>query len=328
MYRYLLATGGAMLLAAAASNAQPMRASIVGNGDPNSGRCTVQVVVDGAATIEINGTNANLRDVSGSAPQWRRFECTGPMPANAANLRFRPLEGRGRQQLIRDPRNGGSAVVRVEDPEAGADSYSFELTWSGGGPQYSGQQYGRPEYRDQQQYGPGPAMAGGRWTQDQAVRACREDVRGRAAERYGSNIRFGDMRMEDNPDRRDWVVGSFTTPQDGQMHRFACSVNFDSGNVRWAQIDPPGGRFGSGSAERYSPRQAAVQNCQSAVAQRMRDRGLGEIRFGETNVDPDGDWVRGQVWGDRGYGDRPFAFSCRVEPNDGDVRSVDLNRQQ
>jgi hypothetical protein len=223
--------------------------------------------------------------------------------------------------LVRDPRSGGPAVVHIEDREGGAEGYTFELTWGGRDEtRYRGPEYGAP-----------PAPVGRRWTQDQAIRACRDEVRGRAAERYGSNIRFEGMRMEDNPDRRDWIVGSFTTPRDGQIHQFACSVNFDNGNVRWAQIDPPGGRFGSGGADRNSPRQAAVQNCQAAVTNRMRDRGLRDVQFGRIDIDDNpgrNDWVVGNVSGNRGYGDRDsFNFSCRVDLNDGDIRSVDLNRR-
>ena len=136
--------------------------------------------------------------------------------------------------------------------------------------------------------------------------------------------------MEDNPDRRDWVLGSFSTPRDGQMHRFACSVNFDNGTVRWAQIDPPGGRFGYGSADRIAPRQQAIQNCQSSVANRMQQRGMRGVQFGRINVDDNpgrNDWVIGDVWGNRGYGNESFNFSCRVDLNDGDVRSVELNRR-
>jgi hypothetical protein len=321
MYKYLLVSGIGLWLITGASHAQPMRARMVGGGDPSSGRCTVQVVVDGAADVEISGDNANLRNVSGQPPQWRRFECTGPIPPNPVNFSFRGIDGRGRQQLVRDPRSGGPAVVHIEDPEGGADAYTFELTWGGGNEtRHRGPQYGAP-----------PSPVGPRWTQDQAIRACRDEVRGRAAERYGSNIRFEGMRMEDNPDRRDWIVGSFTTPRDGQIHQFACSVNFDNGNVRWAQIDPPDGRFGSGAADRNSPRQAAVQNCQAAVANRMRDRGFRDVQFGRIDIDDNpgrNDWVVGNVWGNRGYGDRDsFNFSCRVDLNDGDIRSVDLNRR-
>src|SRR5437762_6151316 len=85
------------------------RARLTGSGASDRGKCTVEVVVDGAADVEIRGDRATLRNLSGQPPQWRRFECSGIMPANPADFRFTGVDGRGRQQLIRDPRNGGVA---------------------------------------------------------------------------------------------------------------------------------------------------------------------------------------------------------------------------
>lgn len=100
----------------------------MGGGPPDRGRCTLEVIVDGAAEVEVRGDTATLRDLSGAPPQWRRFECTSPMPYGG-DIRFAANNGRGRQELVRDPRNGGVAVVRIEDPEGGADTYSFSLVW-------------------------------------------------------------------------------------------------------------------------------------------------------------------------------------------------------
>ena len=113
----------------------PQRAAIVGGGNPNAGQCTVTVVVDGQAEIEIRGSNATMRDLGGAQPQWRRFECTAAMPPNPANFRFDGLNGRGHQNLVAEPRDGGPAVVRIEDSEGGASEYTFRMTWGnfGGG---------------------------------------------------------------------------------------------------------------------------------------------------------------------------------------------------
>lgn len=110
------------------------RRAMIRGGSPDRGKCTIEVVVDGAADVEVRGDSAMLRNLSGQPPQWRRFECTGPLPANPANFRFSGVDGRGRQTLIRDPRNGGVAVVRIEDPQNGSEGYTFDLTWSGGYP--------------------------------------------------------------------------------------------------------------------------------------------------------------------------------------------------
>src|SRR5712692_11523240 len=107
------------------------RATMVGGGAPDRGKCTIEVVVDGAAEVEIRGEQGVLRNLSGNPPQWRRFECTGLLPSNPAEFRFAGVDGRGRQDLVRDPRNGGVAVVRIEDPQGGAEGYTFDLFWSG-----------------------------------------------------------------------------------------------------------------------------------------------------------------------------------------------------
>ncbi len=113
---------------------QERRAVLRGGGYSDRGKCTIEVVVDGAADVEVRSDRAFLRNLSGNLPQWRRFECSAIMPPNPANLRFEGVDGRGRQQLINDPGNGGPIVVRIEDPDNGAEGYTFDLTWSGSGP--------------------------------------------------------------------------------------------------------------------------------------------------------------------------------------------------
>jgi hypothetical protein len=158
----LVATSGIM------SGQSYERRAMIRGGSPDRGKCTVEIVVDGAADVEVRGDSAVLRNLSGQPPQWRRFECTGPLPANPLNFRFSGVDGRGKQELIRDPRNGGVAVVRIEDPDNGSEGYTFDLTWSGGAgypggqvaPGYPGSQRGvdprddrnrddrNPAYRD------------------------------------------------------------------------------------------------------------------------------------------------------------------------------------
>jgi hypothetical protein len=130
MYKHII-FGAIAVAAVAGAQTYPRRAAIVGGGNPNGGQCTVEVVVDGAAEVEIRGADATIRNLSGQAPQWRRFECTSPMPANAADFRFAGVDGRGKQQLVRDPRNGGAAVVRIEDQDNGSEAYTFNVTWGG-----------------------------------------------------------------------------------------------------------------------------------------------------------------------------------------------------
>jgi len=239
---------------------------ITGGGSPDQGKCTLEVVVDGSAQVEIRGTTATLRDVSGQRPQWRRFECTSAMPANPPNFRFSGVDGRGRQSLLRDPSNGGVAVVQIEDKEGGAEGYTFDITWDSRGynnsrPPVGGNQPGyrdnnqfpgrrdddryrggsdeqyRPNYRDSPYY----RRYGHGFTVNEAVRVCKDAVARQAARRFHSNdIHFLDTRIDDNPGRRDWVIGTVDVHRGprGEEYGFSCSVNFDDGQVRSAELDP------------------------------------------------------------------------------------------
>src|ERR1043166_2142457 len=131
------------------------QAVLTGGGSPDRGKCTIEVVVDGAAQVEIRGNTVTLRDLNGRQPQWRRFECTGVMPPNPANFRFQGIDGRGRQTLIQDPRNGGAAVVQIEDRQGGAEAYTFDITWdSRGGYTGNPQTYSNNEqYRERSESG-------------------------------------------------------------------------------------------------------------------------------------------------------------------------------
>ena len=212
------------------------RARITGGGGGDSGRCTMEVVVDGAAEVDIRGADAGIRDLSGRQPQWRRFECTSVMPPNPVNFRFRGIDGRGRVSLLREPRNGAPAVVRIVDPQGGAEAYTFEVMWGGGG--YGG--YGRGwDERDRWDQ-----RRGGRWTTEQAIQGCRDAVSRQVADRYRTrDVFFRDVRLDDNPGRRDWVIGRVDVRRWGrdEHYRFSCSVNFDNGVIRSADVQPIGG---------------------------------------------------------------------------------------
>ena len=92
------------------------RANITGN--EADGKCTIEVIVDGAAEVEVQGDVGKMRNLSGQRPVWRRFVCNGRMPKNPHDFRFRGVDGRGNVQLLRDPRqNGGRIVFRIDDPD-------------------------------------------------------------------------------------------------------------------------------------------------------------------------------------------------------------------
>lgn len=233
---------------------------MTGRGDPNRGKCTIEVVVDGAADVEIRGDNAAIHNLSGRPAEWRRFECNQVLPPNPGNFRFRGVDGRGSQELIRDPRNGGSVVVRIEDRDSGAEGYTFDIEWDNrGGGAYPG--YGRDDYPRQSGGGQGygrddyPRQTSGdrdrdwdrgrsgdrRFTTEDAVRGCQDAVSQQAAERLGArDVQFRRTMLDDNPGRRDTVMGTFSVRRGfiEQVYSFSCSVNFDTGRVWAAQIDP------------------------------------------------------------------------------------------
>jgi hypothetical protein len=120
------------LVGVAGAQAIPQRATIVGGGNPSAGQCTITVTVDGNAQVDVLGADGMLRNLGGAAPRWGRFECTVAMPSNPPNFQFTAVNGRGHQNLTAEARNGGPAVVRIEDPEGGAGEYTFRLTWNNG----------------------------------------------------------------------------------------------------------------------------------------------------------------------------------------------------
>jgi hypothetical protein len=323
------------------------RATLRPGGSPDRGQCTIEVVVDGAAEVEIRGDNGTLRNLSGQPPQWRRFECTGVMPANAPNFRFSGVDGRGSQELVRDPRQGGVAVVRIQDSQGGAEGYTFDLTWGGGGYQNSPPR-GYPatperegsQPRGYQDRGRGDSRddrpRDRRFTTEEAVRVCQQAVRDQAAERFHTgNIAFRRTSLDDNPGRQDWVMGIVDVRRgydQDEAYRFSCSVNFDTGAVRSVQLEPmQRGWYRPGYGDRGAASNLqAMESCERAVEERVRRDGYQHVDFLEINVEnrPGGnDWIVGNARADRQYRSDSFRFSCAVNLDNGVVRSVSVERR-
>ncbi len=218
------------------------RANFTGGGGPE-GKCTVEVIVDGAAEVEIRGDRALLRNLFGQPPQWRRFECTSPMPGNLVNFRFQGVDGRGSQKLMSDPPRGGPVVVRIDDPDNGSQGYTFDVFWQGQGggfPPPGGPGPGPDrDRRFDGDRGRGPGYRG-RMSVDDAVRVCQDSVRAQANDRLrGAAIEFRRTTIDDQPGRQDWVIGTFEArrgPGRPDLYSFSCSVDFGSGRVRSADF--------------------------------------------------------------------------------------------
>src|SRR5580704_4609212 len=66
--------------ARASGQAMEKHAELGGAPPGSPGKCTIEVVVDVRAEVQIQDDSALLRVLGGQRPQWKRFQCTSPMP--------------------------------------------------------------------------------------------------------------------------------------------------------------------------------------------------------------------------------------------------------
>jgi hypothetical protein len=149
------------------------------------------VVVDGAAEVVIRGDTAELRTLSGQRAEWRRFICSQPMPPNPAEFRFTGIDGRGRQELVREPGRGGPAIIRIEDPQGGREGYTFDIEWRGD----AGGGYGNRREEERRSAGPWTGRMGGEFR-------YRGDGRGFLNRRNGPDMAVRDVLVSLNRDGR------------------------------------------------------------------------------------------------------------------------------
>lgn len=319
MYKGLLKYAMACAALAAGVHGQTFerRAAIArGAINPGDGRCVLALTVDGTADLEVRRDNVVVRNLKGQTPSLQRFECSGPMPSYPAGFRFIKIQGRGDLQLAQAPQGDGVAAVHIDDPQGGAGQYVFELHWAGNGP------------------APPPVVVEAprrRFGTDDAVSLCRSYVRDKAArEFHASEVVFRRTMMDDQPGRSDWVTGFFEAQGDGPARnfRFSCSVDFASGLVRSADVQPMREETGRGFGDPRNGR--AIQACEASVEQQVSRDGFRRIDFGSVRMDERrgrGEFVVGTAsTPDR---DRPtwFDFSCSVDMRDGTVRSADVTRR-
>ena len=170
---------------------------------------------------------------------------------NPADFRFNGVDGRGRQELVQDPRQSrGAAVVRIQDSEGGSEGYTFDLEWRGTG------------------FGSNPVGQPADWQRSlelaerrcPCLPGCRQ---GKSNQQYGlSGIDFRDLNADDNPGRNDAIVGSFEARRGNyrDTYRFSCSVDLANGRVRGVEISQ---RRDIGTADRYAGRDAAMSACRA-----------------------------------------------------------------
>jgi hypothetical protein len=281
------------------------QATMVGGGSPDRGKCTIEVVVDNVAQVEVRGTSATLRTLSGQPAQWRRFECTGAMPVNPANFRFSGVDGRGRQELIRDPGNGGAAVVQIEDKDGGSEGYTFDLHWDARGPNAGGNPQNYPNA--------GPVTGGNPPNYQERDRANPNAPRGNPPAYSGNppnNYQDREQRGPGNapaygePDRNRY--GS----QDQYRPNYRASDYYRRYNHAFG-VDE------------------AIRVCQQSVLNEATRRfQSNDIHFHRTAIDDSpgrNDWVTGTLDVHRGPREERFGFSCSVDFDNGRVRSAVLD---
>jgi hypothetical protein len=328
----------AVTISSASAQTFQRKATMVGGGSRDNGSCRIEVTVDGAAEVEIRGDAATIRNLGGQPSEWRRFECTSPMPTNPASFRFTGMNGRGSQELVRGPQNGGGAVIRIQDSQSGAALYAFELTWGGADRQnYSNARDGRGDYRPQ------PAVPNGafegrdrpRFTTEQAVRVCQDAVRQQTLSRFqNASIAFRTTALDNNPGRQDWVTGLLDVRRGydrDETYRFSCSVNFESGEVRSAQLDrmDRGGYVPGYGDAGASAAKAAMESCERSVEDSIRQKGYQHVDFLSIRADDRPgrtDSIVGNLRADVRSRSDSFRFSCSADLRDGNVKSVDVRR--
>ena len=215
--RNLLLTSGILAFCAAIGHAQtPYRhATLVNTGNPSQGRCTVSVLLDGSADVEIRGDNAQLRPLAGSQPQWQRFECTGPLPSAGTDLQLRALEGNGKMTLTHDSDAGGVAVVRIDNLDNQDQLFTFDVFWRWPERAYTSSDADRMVL------------------EDDSVEACQNAVESRIRGDGYRNVHFSGTSRDDNG-VNDWVTGTATANRTygSRTFTFSCRVDSSSGQVR------------------------------------------------------------------------------------------------
>jgi hypothetical protein len=88
--------------------------------------------VDIGAEIVIQGRRHRVEDEGGQGTQEQGARFSEPLPSRPVPVSLRKRDGRGRVELVQIPEVGNqyTAIVRIEDPKSGADTYEFELTWA------------------------------------------------------------------------------------------------------------------------------------------------------------------------------------------------------
>jgi hypothetical protein len=344
----------AAVLAAQAQGPEQIRQATITGSRGTEGKCTIEVQVDISAEVDIYGDSGRLRTIAGQPATWTRMECTDPLPYGMADFRFKGIDGRGTVQLAQDPRNNnGMAVIRIDDPKAGSEGYTFDIEWSGasGGAPTGGFPTGGYYPSTGGTYpatrrSPAIGLSGNRsLSAERAIDLCRTEVHTRGERDYGlRNIDITAVGVDTNQGRPDWITGTFSDVggnfRRGGGYRFNCAVDYNSGQVRTVEILRsdgstlrPGVTSGAyGSNTPYNPggydQARALRACQDAVVARTNRDGYQNVSFGSSGIDTNrSEWISGTVTARRGAVVDTFDFGCSMDLRAARVRNLELNRR-
>ncbi|MGE5488994.1 MAG: hypothetical protein ACM3ZB_14355 [bacterium] len=96
------------------------------------GQVEIAARIDGVAELILYGETGRWEIVSGQAVTEQQAEFSAPLP-EAPGLKWSVAKqaGRGSVELVQTPsaENGYTAIIRIEDPQSGADFYRLRLSW-------------------------------------------------------------------------------------------------------------------------------------------------------------------------------------------------------
>lgn len=253
--KWLILSIAAFLPAAAQTTGKAMeRHAELGGAPPGSpGKCTIEVEIDVRAEVQIQDDSALLRTLAGQRPQWKRFQCTSPMPLHPAGFRLTKVAGRGRIKLTLDPSQGDPAVVQIEDPQPGVATYIFDISWAGSkegkpitgfAPDLNAARAKDPEFDRQPVRNPDRGFVRP-YEPEEAVRGCEDAAIDRAVERFRAQaVAIRKSALDTAPDRKEWVVGTLETRRgkEWEVYQFSCSVDFRERRMRSVDLNPAGPR--------------------------------------------------------------------------------------
>lgn len=213
-----------------------IQANVTGGG--GSGKCTFEIRTGGVAEVDIRGSQGRVRPISGGPAQWVRLKCNQPLPMRPNNFRFKGIDGRGKQTLIRDPNsNNGIAVINIQDNRGGMQGYTGDIMWNGGSGTWVGSGWNS---------GPGWGGGGnnnGNWSKN-LVPNCQSAIRNQVSSRYGGSVAFNGQPSVSPAASFVMVDGSARVQarnQSGNIN-YHCTMH-PNGNVADSNINVVGGNL-------------------------------------------------------------------------------------